>query len=820
MTKSLTLLREEEVQRCVPADEEAGFGALATERGHLPLRAIDVQARIDGLLSQVDLRQTFVNTLGEALEATYIFPLPDRAAVTRFRMAVAGRVIEGVLQERAQARKEYEQALQAGHRAAITEEERPNVFTMRVGNLLPGEEATVHLTLVGPLPFSDGEATFRFPLVVAPRYHPGTPLPGPSVGDGTVPDTDAVPDASRLSPPVLLPGYPNPVHLSLAVDVSATGLPLGDFRSSLHTVLTEDEGQVRRLRLQPGERINRDFVLRFRLGDAAIQTALCLKPDAGGQEGTFVLTLVPPVDAARAQKPRDVVFVLDRSGSMAGWKIVAARRALARMVDTLTDRDRFSLLVFDNTVETLPEFQGVGLVAASNRNRFRAVEFLARIEARGGTEMARPLDLGVRQLAGAERDRERILVLVTDGQVGNEDQILRELAPRVQDLRIFTLGIDRAVNEGFLQRLAMLGGGAAEIVESEDRLDAVMDKVHRRIGTPVLTGLRLEPAGLHFDAETIVPTRLPDLFSGAPLCILGRYRGAATGGLALQAGDAAGRAWTETVSATVRDNSAIPAVWARGHVRALEDRFVTGSGDRPQLEKRIVETSLRFGVLCRFTAFVAVDRSEVVNKGGKGHRIMQPVEAPEGWAMLETLATHRGALPPQACVAGAAVERGNAPDVRWRRLPLQRRHVEPSRAEAAPAPESEGLLQRLFGSLVGSRKPPQAPPSTPLDVSAYRRRAQELLEHLQQQANQDVAARRIELGVVAGKLEALIEDLKSIHAATKELRPLEELLQDLRAFLAEDRPAEAEVATLWSKAEAVLRAFSGAPAGRRESFWK
>src|SRR5205814_4809696 len=139
----------------------------------------------------------------------------------------------------------------------------------------------------------------------------------------------------------------------------------------------EEEGQVRRMRLQPGERINRDFVLRFRLGDATVKTSLCLKPDAEGNEGTFVLTLVPPVDLARSPKPRDVVFLLDRSGSMSGWKMVAARRALARMVDTLTERDRFSVLVFESTVETLPEFQGVGLVAASNRNRFRAVEFLA-----------------------------------------------------------------------------------------------------------------------------------------------------------------------------------------------------------------------------------------------------------------------------------------------------------------------------------------------------------------------------------------------------------------------------------------------------------
>jgi Ca-activated chloride channel family protein len=636
MNQPLPLLTDDQVQQSVPNDDEAGFGSLATQRGHLPLQAMDIQVRIDGLLGQVDLRQTFVNTLDEPLEATYIFPLPDRAAVTRFHMEVAGRVIDGVLQERAQARRDYEQAIQAGHRAAITEEERPNVFTLRVGNLMPGEKATVRLTLMGPLPVSDGEATFRFPLVVAPRYIPGNPLSGPSVGQGTVMDTDAVPDASRITPPVLLPGYPNPVQLSLAVEVRSGGLPLSDFRSSLHSVLTEEDGQVRRIRLHPGERLNRDFILRFRLGQGSIKTALVLTPDRDGEEGTFALTVLPPADKANAFRPRDVVFVLDRSGSMDGWKIVAARRALSRMVDTLNDRDRFSILAFNSTIETVPEWGGVGLVAATDRNRFRAVEFLAKMDARDGTEMAQPLDLAVRQLTSGSRDCECILVLVTDGQVGNEDQVLRSLASRVQNLRIFTLGIDRAVNEGFLRRLATLGGGMSEVVESEDRLDEVMDKIHRRIGTPVLTGLRLEPAGLRFEPETVAPARIPDLFAGVPLCILGRYRGRATGSLALQARDSAGNAWAETVGAQPVDNPAIASVWARGHIRELEDRFASGGGDRARLEKRIVDTSLGFSVLSRFTAFVAVDRSQIVNGGGQVHRITQPVESPAGWAMSGT----------------------------------------------------------------------------------------------------------------------------------------------------------------------------------------
>ncbi len=815
MTKPLPTLTDQEVRRAVPAEEETGFGALATTRGNLPLQAMEVQATIDGLLAQVNLCQTFVNTLDEPLEATYIFPLPDRAAVTRFRMEVAGRVIEGVLKERGAARRDYDQAIQAGQRAAITEEERPDVFTMRVGNLMPGEEATVHLSMVGPLPYSDGEVTFRFPLLVAPRYIPGTPLQGPSVGDGVMPDTDAVPDASRITPPVLLPGFPNPVRLSLTVEVHSGPLPLGEFRSSLHAVLEEQSGDVRRISLKAGERLNRDFILRFRLGEEAVTTLLSLKPDDGDpEEGTFLLTLVPPAGQAKTLRPRDVIFVLDRSGSMGGWKVVAARRAMARMVDTLGDKDRFTVFAFDDVMETPPDFAGASLVPASNRNRFRAVEFLANIDARGGTEMAQPLDRAVQELAGSDRERDRILVLVTDGQIGNEDQILRNLGKRVKGVRIFTLGIDQAVNAAFLKRLATLGGGSCELVESEDRLDDVMDRVHRCIDTPVLTGLHLESAGLQIETGSVVPGRLPDLFAGAPLCILGRYRGPAKGSVMLQAADAAGRLGSETVSATVSANPAISCLWARGYIRELEDRYLLG---HPELEKRIVDTSLKFGVLCRFTAFVAVDKSEVINAGGQLHQITQPVEAPEGWAMFDRLGGP--ALP--AAVFGL----GGLADARVGGIRDMLTAAIPS-AKGPTASGGPGVALNQFLRLARIRKPSQ-----PVDLTAYRQRARELLEALKTSMGTDTSSCLKELGVLAVKVTRLLEDLKSIGAAGTDFQPLQELLDDLQKLLAKQHPDEMEVRRLWSKSEEVLQAFAagsspgaaptaGPDAQRRENFWK
>jgi Ca-activated chloride channel family protein len=420
------------------------------------------------------------------------------------------------------------------------------------------------------------------------------------------------------------------------------------FRSSLHTVVEEEAGEGRHFRLQPGERLDRDFILRFQVAAERVGTSLFLQPDADEMEGTFLLTLVPPAEAREAPRPRDVVFVLDRSGSMGGWKMVAARRAVARMAETLTERDRFNVYAFDDCIEAPPGLGGLGLVAATHSARCRAAEFLEKVEARGGTEMAQPLTQAVTVLTeGLNRSArvagaERVLVLITDGQVGNEDQILRQLGPRLKGVRVFTLGIDQAVNAAFLRRLADLGGGASEVVESEERLDEVMGQVHRHIGTPVLTGLRLEPAGLALRPESVVSGRLPDLFAGAPLLIAGRYQGRSSGGVAVRGLSAAGQAWSAEVSGCPVEGAPLASMWARGRVRELEDRYVSGAPSTG-LEQEIVATSLRFGVLCRFTAFVAVDRDAVVNPGGQVHEIVQPVEQPAGWRALDA---------GQFCVAG------------------------------------------------------------------------------------------------------------------------------------------------------------------------
>ncbi|GGL09581.1 hypothetical protein Sme01_00560 [Sphaerisporangium melleum] len=817
MTVQITSLRPGEYT----PSPDAGLGALHTGKGNLPLENVEVEADITALTGGVEVTQGFRNPHDVPLEATYIFPLPDRAAVTAFRMEADDRVVEGVLKERGQARQDYDQAIAEGKRAAIAEEERPDVFTMRVGNILPGERVTVRLTLSQPLPYEDGAATFRFPLVVAPRYIPGAPLDGAGAGDGVAPDTDTVPDASRITPPVLLPGFPNPVRLALTARVDPAGLDLTEMRSSLH-VVTEEEGLVR---LQPGERLDRDFVLRLSFGassalafvpdrpageSADAETTAPAGEDADGN-GTFVLTVVPPADEEVQRRPRDVALLLDRSGSMTGWKMVAARRAAARIVDTLTFADRFAVLSFDSVVER-PERLDPGLVPATDRNRYRAVEHLARLEARGGTEMLQPMEQALALLDDPER--ERVLVLVTDGQVGNEDQILERLGARLAAVRVHTVGIDRAVNAGFLGRLAGLGAGRCELVESEDRLDEAMEHIHRRIGSPLVTGLTLKAEGLEVVPGSV--THLGSLYSGVPLTVYGRYRGAGRGTLTVHGLLGDGRPWERRLEGRPARGEAPRAIWARAHLRRLEDRYAVGEH---ALEQEIVAASLRHTVLCRFTAFVAVD-TRVVAEGGPRHRVLQPVEPPSGWEMP-------GLAAPMAAAAPAAFTTAAAP-MAFR-----------ATAEGGAAPAFGGGPEAVAGEPFAKRlaapggrmfaRPAVAPPAPPVPHSLDLVRPQlagELARLRAQEEALPASERRRYLADLGSRLAALA----TYVGGENELRGL------ARDLMACETTPDADLDALWRRAVQVLTTLTGAgnapstgggasagqtrAPGRRTSFWK
>jgi Ca-activated chloride channel family protein len=621
-----------------PRTTDAGIGTLRTATGNLPLFALDVSARVDGLSVQMEVSQSFRNAHATPIEAVYLFPLPDRLAVRAFTLQVGERVIVGQLHERGAARATYAEAKQAGQQAALAEEERPGVFTVSVGNLPPHSTAIVRLTLVGTLPCTTNEVTLRFPLVVAERYQPGRAVPGPNVGVGTAADTDAVPDASRISPPIRLPGCPDPVRLSLRVDLHPhAGMPITDVRSSLHSVLelSNDTG-VRRILLQAGASLDRDFVLRYRLGGTTLHASATLCPqEEQPTQGVAELLLVPPQTLPTASQPRDMVVLLDRSGSMDGWKMLTARRAVAEMLQTFTPADRVALIAFESTPHSPTSLPATRLHAATDAHRWVWQQYLDTMSAHGGTEMAEPLQMATHLLSAADPARERILLLLTDGQVGNEDQLLHALRDQVAHLRIHTLGIDRAVNEGFLRRLAEWGRGSYTLVESASRLDAALAELQRHIGTPVLTNVQVTGTGIDLHLPEQVPVRTPDLFAGAHWALWVPYRAATANPVITLTGTLAdGSAWSTHLPVQTTSSPAPAAAWARSRVRTLEDAYALGN-DRDALERQIVATSLRHRVLCRFTAFVAVDRDTVVNPGGVAPTIVQPV-APTQSAPVRT----------------------------------------------------------------------------------------------------------------------------------------------------------------------------------------
>jgi Ca-activated chloride channel family protein len=849
MTARVTVLPEID-QRRPDSDTEDGFGALRTDRGNLPLDQLDLRASITGLTVGMELTQGYRNPLDEPLEATYIFPLPDRAAVTSMRMEADGRVITAEIRERAQAREDYQAAIDSGQRASIAEQERSGVFTMRVGNIMPGERVLVRLTLAGLLPFEDGAATFRMPLVVAPRYVPGIQLPGQQVGDGYAADTDLVPDASRITPPVLLPGFPNPVRLSARVDIDPAGLPLPGVRASLPVTVSEhgEDGSLT-LDLDPGQRADRDFVLRLDFGSAdGVITGLVACPDEtadgasddgasdDGADGTFAVTVLPPPPPASA-RPKDVALVLDRSGSMHGWKIVAARRAAARIVDSLTAADRLAVYAFDHEIERPPGLPAE-LAGATDANRFRAVEQLAGLQARGGTEMLAPLLQAARLLAGAAAAadgpaRDKVLVLITDGQVGNEDHILHALRPLVSGIRMHAVGVDTAVNEGFLRSLAAIGGGRLELVGSEEELDEAIRHIHQRIATPVVTGLRIESEGMAADLDTLAPARLPDLFAGAPLVITGRGRSVLSGGLAVTGTAVDGTPWRQQLTAAAPGQPMLAAVWARMRIRDLEDSYVTASGPAAgQLEQGITATSLRFGVLSRFTAMVAIDE-RVVNEGGVLHRVTQPVELPHGWEMHmqpaagAMLAAQFGApgafqqpmaMPGQPGMAGPGQPGMAMPPAMWA----------PGSAMPMAAP-SHGRRLRLRDGMARSRRASGTAAAAP--APAAEAAAESARNAVPRSAREFAAKWRAELCSLDGKpaelrsawltrFAAQVNASLGALAADGLDEALVRQLRELAAELASPPPDVAGLQLLWLRAGDVLDGLAGESDRSAGAFWR
>lgn len=604
-----------------------GFGYFSGPGAEFPLEELWLHADLAGLAGSVELRATFYNDGFNPIEATYIFPLPELGSVNSLQIRTGATVIDGWLLERAEARDRYAASLVDKDKAAILEQEREDVVTIGVGTIKPGERVSVRLTLCMPLSYNDGEILFRFPLVVAPRYIAGTPLPVNPVGGGTAADTNLVPDASRIAPPV---HSGSTARLLISIDIAAQAFLVDEIGCTLRTSITSAEGdQTLRIEAHPGQRLDRDLVLRIRTA-AHSQPSLSLltSTDGDGHEGTFALTVLPPTVDQSPSAARDVVVLVDVSATMSGWRLSAARRAATQIIDALAAFDRFTLLLFADAV-TDPGWGATELVEASARNRFRAVEHLISTQADGNPALLPALESATRLLL--DPNRESMLAVITGGLIANEDQIAASFTPRAGGVRIHTLGIGATVNAGLLRSLANVGRGEMLLVATEDDLDDLTPSLLRLLGPAFLTNLSLTGSGIRLLSNSISPRRPPDIFSGMSSVITGRFRGDAQGAVVVSGTGIDGRPWSSRVDAVPAPGRALTPTWARAFLADLQHKYLRCRiEDAAGLERLIVATSLRFSVLTRLTAFVAVSNAPRTSPGAP-RPVIQSVEFPTDW---------------------------------------------------------------------------------------------------------------------------------------------------------------------------------------------
>jgi Ca-activated chloride channel family protein len=574
-----------------------------------PLVSTDVTIRVAGPVARARVVQTFRNPHSGWYEGVYVFPLPESGAVDRLLLRVGERVIEGEIRERAAARAAYNQARVAGRRAALLDQERPNIFTTQVANIGPQESVVVELEYQQVLRYDGGRFSLRFPMLVGPRYVPAGPM--------------LVADAGRITPPVMRPGSEdgrtNAVSIRVALDA---GVPLAAVESAYHAVRMEAPSPARRDITLAGGPVpaNRDFELSWapRAHDAP-QAAWFTEGKDGRHYG--VLMVLPPAATPAARLAREVVFVLDTSGSMGGASIRQAREALRLALERLQPDDRFEVIEFNSSAQALfGESRD-----ATHENVRRAVHWVASLDARGGTEMAAALQLA---LNGREEEpRVRQVVFLTDGAVGNEEGLFRLLQERLGGSRLFTVGIGSAPNSHFMTRAAQLGRGTFTYIGRIEEVGARMGELFAKLESPVLKGLAVRwPEGTRVEAW---PARLPDLYAGEPVVIAAALD--QLHGEARLSGERDGRPW-EAHIALARNTPAggMGSLWAREKVSALMASLREGA-PQDEVRTRVIELASAHRLVTRYTSFVAVDKTPARPSDEMLKSAALPTLLPEGW---------------------------------------------------------------------------------------------------------------------------------------------------------------------------------------------
>lgn len=608
-----------------PVEAKQGSLLFKSEAGYLtvPTLETDVSIRITGMLARVKVKQRFHNATNRWMEGVYVFPLPEDAAVDHLEMRIGARMIEGQIKEREEAARTYATAKAEGRKATLLEQERPNIFTTSVANIGPDEDVAVVIEYQQTLRYDQGVFRLRFPMVVAPRYIPGSAIVEGFSGTGWAKNTDQVIDAARITPPVLKPGKGviNPVSLSIELDA---GFPLARLDSSFHRIKTTDiEGGRKRIVLDTNTTpANRDFELVWAPDTGDAPRAAMFTETRDGK--TYALLMVMPPLAAKAQPERaarEVVFVIDTSGSMSGTSIEQARQALLLALSRLTPRDRFNVIQFNSVTDNL--FGSA--VAVTPRTIQQAQKYVQGLKANGGTEMAPALSAALAN--DGEGALLRQVIFLTDGSVGNEEALFDLIHKRLGRSRLFTVGIGSAPNSHFMSRAAEFGHGTFTYVGNVAEVGEKMSGLFSKLENPALTDIEIKwPTS---QTVQMWPARIPDLYQGEPVLVSAALD--AFAGKAIVAGKRGGEPWEVTLALDGgRVESGVNVLWARKKIDALMSSVHDGR-DPGVVRLGVVETALEHHLVSKYTSLVAVDVTPTKPDDADSGSAALPVNLPEGW---------------------------------------------------------------------------------------------------------------------------------------------------------------------------------------------
>jgi len=601
-----------------------------------PTLKTDVSINIVGLIARTTVRQYFKNPDPDWKEGIYVFPLPEDAAVDHMRLRIGLRTIEGQIKEKEEARKTYEKARKEGKKASLLEQERPNIFTTSVANIGPNEEIIVEIEYQQIVAYDAGTFHLRFPMVVTPRYIPGNTIVAGFTGTGWALNTDQVPDASRITPPVLHPtkGKINPVSLKITLDA---GFTLPHIKSPYHNIdVVQNENTLYKISLHE-ENIpaDRDFELTWHPDtNNAPQAALFTENKNG--EAYALIMLLPPSQPQTEILKREIIFVIDTSGSMSGTSIIQAKSALDLALSRLKPGDRFNVIQFNNFTYQL--FQHSQIVSPQSLKQ--AHQYVNNLQARGGTEMASALRAA---LTHSDNNYDvRQIVFLTDGSIGNEDELFSIIKQQLANSRLFTVGIGSAPNSHFMNRAASFGRGTHTYIGKVSEVQEKMEALFRKLESPVLTDIRLDWAN---DSVESWPEKIPDLYLGEPL-MLTTKTSSLPESISVN-GQIAGKLWNASLKLTGgQDNSGIAVLWARKKIAGLMNQH-HGNDQIKDIRQKIIETALKHHLVSKYTSLVAVDitPARVQKEILKSHAL--PVNLPAGWEYEKVF----GALPKTATPA-------------------------------------------------------------------------------------------------------------------------------------------------------------------------